>query len=550
MFELTEPTTDPTLVVPGSSELARLVREFDWAASPLGDPAGWSIALRSAVAMCLSSRFPMLVVWGPELVKIYNDGYRAILGSEKHPRALGAPAREIWPEIWDVIGPKFEQVMTTGVSTFDEHQLLVLERNGFAEECYFIYSYSSLFDDDGSIGGVLDVVVETTTEVVTSRRLAALSELHHDLAEAEQVTDMCSRAASSLTGHRGDITALEIHLVVNDELRLVATNRRDESPIPSSIVEEVAATGRTAVLGMARPGFPAHHHVMRIGDADSVTGVVAMSLDPRRPFDTAMDDFVRLVTLAIDSALRTTYRRSVEMGVYRHISDTLQAAMLAPASNLASVAARYVPAVGNLAVGGDWYDIMELPDGRRALVVGDCVGHGLDAATAMSQLRSAVRAMLLEGRGPAAMLDGLDSFASSVEGADCATVAVTVIDRQAQTVEYARAGHPPPLLVGRCGARWLDEAGGPPLGVGSGQARRSATAELREHDLVVLYSDGLVERRGESLDVGLARLARTAQELHGTGNVQYVADRLMQALMPEQDADDIVLVVKHLPGPD
>ena len=107
----------------------------------------------------------MLVVWGPELIKIYNDRYREMLGADKHPEALGRPVREVWPEIWDEIGPMFEQVIDTQVPTFDHHGRLVIERNGFPEEAFFTWSYSPLYDDDGSVGGVLDVVVETTDQV-------------------------------------------------------------------------------------------------------------------------------------------------------------------------------------------------------------------------------------------------------------------------------------------------------------------------------------------------------------------------------------------------
>jgi len=118
--------------------------------------------------------------------------------------------------------------------------------------------------------------------------------------------------------------------------------------------------------------------------------------------------------------------------------------MLKPVSDLPTVAARYLPAVGRLAVGGDWYDVISIGNRQRGLIVGDCVGHGLEAATVMAQLRSAARAMILEGRDPAAVLEGLDTFASSIEGAACATVVCAVFDRNKRTLTYARAGHPPP----------------------------------------------------------------------------------------------------------
>src|SRR5699024_7390214 len=109
-------------------------------------------------------------------------------------------------------------------------------------------------------------------------------------------------------------------------------------------------------------------------------------------------EFLQLLAVTIDSALQVAYRHSREVGRYRRISDTLQHAMLEPADDVPTVAARYVPALGHLSVGGDWYDVIEIAPDRRGLVVGDCVGHGLDAAAAMAQLRSVARSGLLEGR--------------------------------------------------------------------------------------------------------------------------------------------------------
>ena len=254
-----------------------------------------------------------------------------------------------------------------------------------------------------------------------------------------------------------------------------------------------------------------------------------------------------MLAASITAALDVAYRHGVEVGQYRQISDTLQAAMLTPASDLPTVAARYLPAIGSLAVGGDWYDVIDLGDHRRAVVVGDCVGHGLEAATVMAQLRSAARAMLLEGRDPAETLAALDLFASSIDGAFCTTVVCAIIDRATDVVTYSRAGHPPPLVVGAGGRVWLDEAGGMPLAVDPSQPRTNATKQLSPDDVLVMYSDGLIERRGEHLDIGLERLATAASSLWGR-SVQQFADGLLRQLLPENTRDDVVLVVKLLPA--
>ena len=147
------------------------VRALDWSKTPLGPISKWPQSLKTSVSTCLNSRFPMLIWWGPELVKIYNDAYRPLIGS-KHPWALGCPGREVWPEIWNVIGPMLEQVTGRGEATVSEDLLLLLERDGYAEECYFSFSYSPIRDELGRVGGVFTPVIETTERVIGARRSA------------------------------------------------------------------------------------------------------------------------------------------------------------------------------------------------------------------------------------------------------------------------------------------------------------------------------------------------------------------------------------------
>ncbi|MGZ4673200.1 MAG: PP2C family protein-serine/threonine phosphatase [Ilumatobacteraceae bacterium] len=531
--------------------MGALVQGFDWSSTSLGPPRTWSIALRTAVSVCLTSRFPILVVWGPDLVKIYNDGYRVMLGTEKHPRALGAPAKEIWPEIWDTIGPMFAGVIATGQPTWVEDQALVLERNGYQEECNFTYSFSPLFDDDGTIRGVLNVATETTKQVIAQRRLICLTDLSAALFEAEHVTDVFVRAATALSQSRADVSAADFHVRVADQLVLVASNRRrGVSPIGPDLLLQVARDRvPTVVDGSFDGAMPAGHFVAPVGadGVDGVEGVFVASLNPRRPFDETYAEFLRLVGDIIGTAVRSSFRRTTEVDEYRLISERFQEAMLKPAIDLPTVAARYLPAVGNLAVGGDWYDVMDLGVDGRAIVVGDCVGHGLAAATVMAQLRSATRAMLLDGSDPAAALEGLDLFAATIEGAYCATVVCAVIDRRQEIVTYSRAGHLPPLIVSGDGTTWLDLACGVPVGVRASKRRTNATHRLNQDDVIIMYSDGLIERRGENLDVGLQRLATAASALYGS-NVQGLADGLLFQLQPENTRDDVVLVVKHMPA--
>jgi serine phosphatase RsbU (regulator of sigma subunit) len=535
--------------VGADTELGRRIRELDWSATSLGPIAGWPTGLRTAVRICLASSFPMLVVWGPDLVKIYNDGYRTIMGSEKHPGALGRPVREVWPEIWDEIGPMFEQVVETGQPTWTSHGLLVIDRFGYPEAAWFTWGYSPLFDDDGSIGGVLDIVVETTEQVLAQRRLQTVTDLGRSLIAAESVVDAALVATASLARWTEDVRAADVYVRVGSELALVASNRRAEAaPVPAEVLREVAETAEPVLLGQQVEEGPAQHAVMPLGRGeDGVRAVLVASLQPLVRYDQGLELFLALAATSIGSGLDSAARRDRELGEHRIINETLQAAMITPIVDTATVAARYVPAVGNLSVGGDWYDLVELEGNRRALIVGDCVGHGLAAATAMGQLRSAARAMVLEGRGPASVLEGLDRFAGSVEGAACATLVVAIIDRNGGTITYSRAGHLPPLLCSSEGPRWLDEGLSTPLAVVDDQQRAESSATMGPDDVLVLFTDGLVERRGETIDDGLARLAGTVGS-RADESVVELADRLVKEMADDGTRDDIVVVVKRLTG--
>ncbi|MEO8923643.1 MAG: PAS domain-containing protein, partial [Caldimonas sp.] len=166
----------------GEGETAARMRALDWSSTPLGPPAQWPQSLKTVASVCLHSRFPMLIWWGPDLVMLYNDAYRPILG-QKHPRALGQQGEECWPEIWDLIGPMLRGVLAGAAATWAADQLLMLERNGYPEECFFTFSYSPIFDESGGVGGVFTAVTETTESVVNQRRLGTLNRLTDALAE-------------------------------------------------------------------------------------------------------------------------------------------------------------------------------------------------------------------------------------------------------------------------------------------------------------------------------------------------------------------------------
>ncbi|MFJ5218463.1 PP2C family protein-serine/threonine phosphatase [Streptomyces sp. NPDC088354] len=236
----------------------------------------------------------------------------------------------------------------------------------------------------------------------------------------------------------------------------------------------------------------------------------------------------------------------------REVALALQAAMLPAPQPLGQhrVAVRYRPATGALNVCGDWYDLVELPgEGDRIGVsVGDVVGHGLPAACVMGQLRSALSAASRVADGPAGALEVLGLYARSVPGAESTTAVNTFVDWGERTITYSSAGHPPPVLLHADGTvDFLDQATDPPLGVRPHHVSRpQAVVRFNTDDTLVLYTDGLVERRGEDIDAGLARLADVLARHRGAGPERLADAALGELLPPGGITDDTALVVVRL----
>jgi PAS domain S-box-containing protein len=167
----------------GGGEMGRRMREYDWETHPLGLPDQWPRSLKTVVRIMLTSRYAMWMGWGPELYFFCNDAYLPTTGV-KEAWVLGAPAGQVWAEVWPDISTRIEAVMERGESTWDESLLLFLERSGFAEETYHTFSYSPAPNDDGSVGGLLCVVTEETERVLGERRLSLLRALGLEFAAA------------------------------------------------------------------------------------------------------------------------------------------------------------------------------------------------------------------------------------------------------------------------------------------------------------------------------------------------------------------------------
>ncbi len=197
----------------GGGEMSELIRAMDWSTTSLGPVELWPQSLRTTLSICLNSRFPMLLWWGSNLVMLYNDAYRPILGATRHPRALGAPGREIWPEIWDIFGPMLTTVIDRGEATWLDDLLLVLDRNGYPEERYLTFSNSPIRDEFGGVGGVFTAVHETPPFVgsvidILERKRAELNtqfrvELDRKIAQMVDADEIGATALSLLGQYLG-----------------------------------------------------------------------------------------------------------------------------------------------------------------------------------------------------------------------------------------------------------------------------------------------------------------------------------------------------------
>lgn len=227
------------------------------------------------------------------------------------------------------------------------------------------------------------------------------------------------------------------------------------------------------------------------------------------------------------------------------IAVTLQRTLLPdriPRIPTVALAARYVPATEDMEVGGDWYDVIQLRDGLIGLAIGDVAGHGLQAAAAMGQLRMAVRAYAVQDPSPVTVMSSVHRLFSHLPMPEMVTLTYLVFDPVSRTLRFTNAGHPPPLVVGGGHSRYLEDGLSSPLGVTAEGDFTETVHELRPGATLLLYTDGLVERRNESIQVGLDRLLGQALE-HEGADVDELCDRILSMLIEsDRVADDIALV--------
>lgn len=205
----------------GGEEMGALMRSMDWSKTPFGAVEQWSQSLRSTISICLNSRFPIAIYWGQNNLLLYNDAWRPILG-DKHPWGLGRPAREVWSEIWETVGPEFAKVLTTGKGVFHHDELLEMNRFGYTEECYFDYTFNPIQGEKGGVDGVLNIVTETTYRVLGDRRARLLRDVAAKTGIAKTAEEACDVMIIALQADPDDIPFASLYLVDEHQVRLCA----------------------------------------------------------------------------------------------------------------------------------------------------------------------------------------------------------------------------------------------------------------------------------------------------------------------------------------
>ncbi|MFG6415983.1 ATP-binding protein [Roseateles sp. DC23W] len=329
MHDPAEATRDlETSFLAGGGELGEHIRAFDWTTTPLGLPAGWPRSLKTVVRIMLTSRQPIWIGWGPELVYMYNDAYKAIIGG-RHPQALGQPTLQIWSEIRSAVQPLLETAMS-GDGVFVESQLFIMERNGYPEEAYYTFSYSPIPGDDGVPAGVICANFDETQRVMGERQLSLLRELATRAADArtvDQVVRGCTRALGTndrdmpfalvCLRAQGETPLTLAAAAGGDGAWLDAMRGLDLQAAPWHADEVITSQQPRLVsalpaldAGVAWPGGswpqPAERAWMlplRPASDAGQEGVLVVGLNPFRMLDERYADFLRLVAQQLSSAM-------------------------------------------------------------------------------------------------------------------------------------------------------------------------------------------------------------------------------------------------------
>jgi PAS domain S-box-containing protein len=503
---------------------------------------------------------------------------------------LGYSERELVGRMpWELAHPDdraaeredFEQIVS-GAATSYAAEKRYIHREGHV--VYVLLSVSLAHDADGHPRGgiwqVVDITERRHAEIERSERMreqAARAEAEavaDTIQKLQRVTDAALEHLAmddllrELAAHIGDIFHVESatifllgagdeHLTVGATYGLgLAATSDVQIPVGETFAGRVAADRAPAVLdhaGVAPPdalldgrGIRAMLGVPLVVEG-RVSGVIQVASTNERSFTREDESLLQLVADRAALAIEHARLYARELGIVETLQRSLLPESLPQVPGVLT-AARYMPGGPGADVGGDWYDAIALDGGRLGLAMGDVVGHGIGAAALMGQLRNALRAYALDGNSPAQVVEKLDRMMQNLEAGRMATLVYMVIAPDLGSVEFASAGHLPPLVLGPDGtATYLEGGRTLPLGVLPSAEYPQAYAELEPGSTIVLYTDGLVEERGVSIDRGLDMLKAAVSG--GPKEPEALCDHIVSTLLADRRAtDDIaMLTVRTVP---
>ena len=488
-----------------------------------------------------------------------NDAAARAIGLESADSVLGKTDHDLLPDtaLADVASDR--RVLETGEpQSFEQTRELPSGRRTS------ITRKSPLRDAEDEVVGVIVSSTDITDRKRAEERLARLHEVTAAVAQAAGSFEVGSLIVESArAAFAADGGGLAIADEDGDTIQVIAfTGIPDEAvdswrtfsrslDIPFN---EVIRTGRPVVLTSAADVARYPELVVRYRQTGMSAGAYvplqapgrslgALSVTFATPRTLNADDLAFLTTLGREGAVAFERARLYERE--RDIAATLQRRLLPerlPALLGLSLAARYLAGGQGLQVGGDWYDALELPDGNLALTVGDVVGHGIEAASTMGQLRTALRLALLEQESTVEAIAGINRLVHLTRAGEVATLTCVVVDPARQELTHLSAGHPPPLVIGPdAKAYYLEGGRSLPLGAMPHAQFRQETAPLPQGSTLLLYTDGLIERRGEALDEGLERL-RSSAERHAGAELEELLERIVEDLVGKSASDDVAVL--------
>jgi PAS domain S-box-containing protein len=457
----------------------------------------------------------------------------SVLEAEVHgaTRAGGGHGRDWLVSYYPLRGPS-DEVSGIGAALVDvteRNELLAAARDA-AARANELQRFAAAMARAATVDAVVRVVVDRSAAAVDADVVNVVMRLHGEnelRIYHSTATDPSARAA-------WPTMSLEDAMPIADSLRHGHHRYfvdRDEFVAHSpGLARDIAIAGMQAVATLP----------LRSSDG-TVIGGMALAYTTPQSFEAAQR--LRLQTVVDIAAQSLDRARLYERE--RDVARTLQLALLPsalPVFDNVSIETRYVPGGTNVAVGGDWYDVVRFADGRIGLLIGDAAGRGVEAATFMGKARNAAAALAIDHSSPATLLARVNQYLSTVPSRrSMATCCCVVLDPESGTLCYATAGHPAPLLSNRAGVRFLEGARGLPLGVVPDAKYLEAEITLDEPSILLLYTDGLIERRDESIDVGLTRLRDTVAAL-GADDPD-LCQHLADALLPDGADDDVALLV-------